>query len=159
MSRPRQPLPGSLSPPAAPYATSPPPKDAEIRARSSLPSLRRNWAPGQTDRTSGQWRAAAGEGGTTVIALFCAFPRSKEQSLGCRVCVTSPLLTASVLGSQQNADFLGGSCLLRDSVKQQPLVCGISSPSCRVTTPHLLSDPHRPTWVINSSGITWPACI
>lgn len=42
--------------------------------------------------------AGGGGGGglDTVIALFCTFPGSKEQSLGCRVCVTSPLLTATV---------------------------------------------------------------
>lgn len=100
----------------------------KYRACRSRPSPRCDWAPGVTDSTSGQWRAAAGEGGTTVIILFCAFPGSKEQSLGRRVCVTSPLLTATasvwphpVLGPQQNPGFSGGSCLLpRQNTTLQP---------------------------------------
>lgn len=114
-------------------------------AHRSRPNPRCDWTPGVTDRTSGQWRAAAGEGGTAVIILFCAFSGSKEQSLGRRVCVTSPLLTATasvwphpVLGPQQNPGFSVGRACPCDRRHYSRHLGWDSVPSRMVTTPHLL---------------------
>lgn len=40
--------------------------------------------------------SGGGRAGQLLSLCFVLFPGSKEQSLGCPVCVTSPLLTATV---------------------------------------------------------------
>lgn len=82
------------------------------------PARAADWATEETGRAASQWRARVAGGGTTVISLFCAFPGSKEQSLGWRGCVTSHLLMATVsvqrhrtLGPQQNPGSLRRSRL------------------------------------------------
>lgn len=153
-----QPLPGSLSPPPAPFATSPPPKDAEIPGPPvpAQPSLR--LGAGGDRQHLGPVASGGGRGRDDryhSVLCFSREQRTKSVTTGLRdlsptyrhcVCLASP-----GAGSAEKPR-VHGWVVPAPATEYSHHLGWDSVPSRMVTTPHLLSVLHCPTWVISSCG-------